>query len=149
MFKAVRQTWNGLPPIAQGVIGTGLLVGAGLVTAKQVRNYNERQRLKKAQKVFDESNKLITVTDGGGNQVTVTINTAVTATKIHDAIYNNDTFGWTEDETAIVNALKVVPKVYIPDVENKYMTLYGKNLQQDVIAALDADEWDKVEHLFN
>ncbi len=149
LFQPVKEAWSGLPGI--GKAGVGLVVGGGafLIARKQIRNAQERALVKKQKKLFEQSQRKISVEDKDGNSVAVTINTATIAVKLHDLLYNNDPFGWTEDETAIVNTIRVIPKPYIPDIESRYQTLYKKNLRADIISALDEDEWQKVEHLFN
>jgi transcriptional regulator with PAS, ATPase and Fis domain len=149
MFKAVQQAWNGLPGIAKGGIGIAAGVTTFVIVKRKIKKAEEAKRLKEAKKLFEESLRKVNVTDSKGNVVTVNINTATAATKVYDAIHNNDIFGWTEDETAIVDTLKAIPKPYIPDVENNYMKLYKLNMRQEVIAALDNDEWAKVDYLFN
>lgn len=145
---AVR-TWDNIPGWGQFAIIGGTLVVGGIAVKKGLNRFSERKRLKEQEKLFKQSQVPVSITDGKGQVVTVTLNTATAATKIYDAIYNNDAFGWTEDETTIVNTLKAIPKAYIPDVVVNYKTLYKKNLQEDVVKALDQDEWQKVDHLFN
>lgn len=144
----IVEAWDGLPGWGKAAVGIGTVIVGGSIARKQIKKAQERKRLRDMKKVFEDGKKNTIAVDQQGNITQVTINTATAAATIYDAIYNNDPMGWTEDETRIVNTLQKIPKGFIKDVEADYNKLYKKNLREDVIKALDTDEWEKVQHLF-
>lgn len=148
MSNIAVRTWDKMPGWGQFIIVGGTLFFGGRAVKKGYDRYSENQNLKKQKKVFEQSQVSIPIKDDKGNITTVTFNTAVAAAKIHDAIYNNDWLGWTEDEGSIVAQLKQTPKPYIGEVIENYKKLYNKNLQEDVIKALSTDQWNQVDYLF-
>jgi hypothetical protein len=71
------------------------------------------------------------------------------AGEVYDSFYSNDWFGWTEDEERAVNAVKTVPKAFIPQLEQTYLQLYGKDLRADLLSYLSSSEWSQISFLFN
>ncbi len=56
-----------------------------------------------------------------------TINTAVTARSLYDAIWNNDWLGMSESEEEIIDILKTIPDNQMPQVALEYSKLTVKN----------------------
>ena len=140
-----KKDWNALPPIAR----TGIRVAEGvalyMIGKKVYTNIATRQRLKQ----YQQAGINYTVIGPGGQTAAATVNLASVAQAVYDSITNNDPFGWTEDETRIVNEIKTVPKAFIPELERTYTQLYpGRDLRAEVVQALDSDEWAKISYLF-
>lgn len=125
----------------------GLLAfGAFRVIKKGAEKREARRKLT----VYQKSLTSYPVTDPiSGQTAQITVDLSTSATKIYDAFYNNDPFGWTEDETAAINELKKIPKPFIPRLSKTYFDLFKKDLKGDFIKFLDTDEFDKIEYLFN
>lgn len=139
----ISRGWNSLPDAGKVVVVGVAAFGTYKFARKQYASYQVRQRLK----LYQGSNVNYTQI-GPAGPVTSTINLSAKAATIYDAIHNNDPLGWTEDETRIVDTLKSVPKFYIPQLMQTYQQLYSKDLQAEVVAALDSDEWEKISYLF-
>jgi hypothetical protein len=101
-------------------------------------------KLRKDQFLLNNSTSTTTV-----NGVPISINLGTIATQINDAFYNNDWFGWTEDEDLAVSTISNVPKQLIPDLTDIYFNLYKRNLNSDFVKFLSADSYKKVQNLFN
>ena len=140
----ISRGWNSLPDAGKVVVVGVAAFGTYKFARKQYESYQVRQRLK----LYQGSNVNYTQI-GPAGPVTSTINLSAKAATIHDAIHNNDPFGWTEDETRAVNTVKTVPPSLIPQLETTYAQLYSKDLRADLIAFLDSDEYEKISYLFN
>ena len=125
------------------------VAGAAFIGYKAYKKYKEQRELKKRLNLYAAAQTGYQVTTPGGVVVNTTINLASKAGEIYDALYNNDWFGATEDETRAVNVVKTVPLQLIPQLEQQYATLYSKDLRADLINFLDSDEWEKISYLFN
>lgn len=79
------------------------------------------------------------------NNVPVTIDLGAKALTIYDAFYDNDWFGFSEDETKAINALLSVPTNLVPKLSTIYFSLYGKNLKEDFVKYTD---FSKVSYKF-
>jgi len=130
----MKAYWNSLPTWARGVVVVVLLAALYFVAWKPLKRELEKAKAKARLNNFGP--------DGDG------FNAGTPAAELYDAIYNNDPLGWTEDETRIVNTLKNLSPQHVAAVAAAYLGLYDKVLQEDVIAALDAAEWNQVKHLF-
>ncbi len=106
------------------------------VGSKWYKNY----KLNQALKLYKDSE---VKTDSG-----VVINTASVATEIHDAFYNNDWLGFSENEQAAIDALQGVPKEFIPRLEENYKTLFNKDLRADFNKFLEYDQYQSIKYLF-
>lgn len=82
------------------------------------------------------------------NGVNLSINLGSVAQQIHSAFYDNDWFGWTEDEDKAITVILGVPKALIPQLKEVYFQLYDKDLNQDFIQ-YTGDSYYKVSNLFN
>jgi hypothetical protein len=138
-----KKTWNEIPAIAKIII----IGGGGFLAYRKGKKIYERYELRKDVASYKAGEMPIIVTNNG-TQVTSNINLKNIASKIHDAFYNNDWFGATEDEEGAINALKTSPKAYIPKLMQEYATLYNKNLHDDFVKFLDATNYDRVNYLF-
>lgn len=128
------------------IAGVGL---AGFIGYKVFKKVKERIELRRKLNLYAGAQSAYTVVTPQGTTVNATVNLATKAGEIYDALYNNDPFGWTEDETRAVNTVKTVPPALIPQLEQTYAQLYSKDLRADLIAFLDSDEYDKISYLFN
>lgn len=128
------------------IAGVGL---AGFIGYKVFKKVRDRIALNRKLQQYQSAQTAYTVTTPTGTTVNATVNLATKAGEIYDALYNNDPFGWTEDETRAVNTVKTVPPSLIPQLETTYAQLYTKDLRADLIAFLDSDEYDKISYLFN
>ena len=128
------------------IAGVGL---AGFIGYKVFKKIQERIELKRKLNLYGQAQTAYTVVTPQGQTVNATVNLATKAGEIYDALWNNDPFGWTEDETRAVDVVKTVPAALIPQLEQTYAQLYSKDLRADLISALDSDEYDKISYLFN
>jgi hypothetical protein len=128
------------------IAGVGL---AGFIGYKVFKKIQERIELKRKLNLYGQAQTAYTVTTPAGQTVNATVNLATKAGEIYDALYNNDPFSWTEDETRAVNVVKTVPPALISQLEQTYAQLYSKDLRADLISFLDSDEYDKISYLFN
>jgi len=76
------------------------------------------------------------------------INLATVASTVYDAFFNNDWFGWTEDETKAVNAIRPVQQKDILTLMNIYKDLYTRDLKADLIEYISDGEWDSIKYKF-
>lgn len=132
----------------------GIYAGAGLIVffvgRKIIKDITTKIKLKKIIEDQEDSIVKVTIIDqGSGTGVTTNLNLSVIAGVIYDSFYNNDYFGWSEDETRAINELKKVPKPYISQLSQIYSDTYQKNLQNDFIEFCDSDEMEKIDYLFN
>lgn len=142
--NSIQKVWNDVPGIAKVVI-----FGAGAFIAFKIgKKIYDQYQLKQRLKLYQSQNVQYNVNTGSGSGVTQSINLATIAGVVFDSFYNNDPFGWSEDETRALNAVKSVPKAYIPQLEQTYLQLYQKDLRADLLAFLDSDEWEKISYLF-
>lgn len=118
--------------ILAAIIGAFLLFRYIYVTVKKAR---EEKMLKDA---------VGTYSTGGA---TVVVNYGSVAQQIYNAFWNNDWFGWTEDEQAAIIALNNVPKPFIPQLKDTYYSIYGKNLNDDFVKYLSPEDYAKVQTL--
>lgn len=82
----------------------------------------------------------------GGNVYQVDLGTK--AASIYSAFYQNDWFGFSEDEEKAVQEIISVPKNIIPELSAIYFKLYGKNLKSDCLKYLSNSEWLKIADKF-
>lgn len=78
-----------------------------------------------------------------------TINLLTVGNLIYDAFYNNDIFGFTENEDKAIEQIKLVPKTKISLLASVYESTYGKNLRKDFIRFLDENQYKQVQSLLN
>jgi len=143
--NSIQKAWNDVPGIAKIVI-----YGAGAFLVYRIgKRFYDQYQLKQRLKLYQQQNVQFNVNAGSGTGVTQSINLATISGVIFDSFYNNDPFGWTEDETRVVNEIKTVPKIYIPQLEQTYLQLYQKDLRADLLAFLDSDEWGQISYLFS
>ena len=141
----IQKIWSDTPTIAKlAIYGVGAFMVYS-VSKRLISKYQAKQKLL----YYQTQTMPYQSTLPDGTTATQTINLASVAGEVHDSFYNNDWFGWTEDETRAVNAIKPVPKQFIPALEQTYLQLYNKDLRADLIAYLDSDEWQKISYLFN
>ena len=143
--SSIKKLWDDSPAIAKiAIYGLG-----AFITYRIGRKIYDQYQLKQRLKLYQQQNISFNVTTGGSSGVMQNLNLASIAGEINDSFYNNDPFGWTEDETRAVNAVKQVPKAYIPQLEQTYLQLYQKDLRADLLQYLDQDEWNQISYLFN
>lgn len=78
----------------------------------------------------------------------IIINTYQVAQQVYDCFYNNDWFGWTEDEDGAIAAISSVPKSYVPEVAVKYAQIQGKgkNLYSDFVKYLSTSKYNSIKN---
>lgn len=144
-MKDLKKTWKSIPmPVKVGIYGV-----AAWILYRQGSRILTKLQLKQRLLQYQNAQIPVTYTTSGGQQVTQTINLASVAGDIEDALYNNDWFGATEDETRAVNAVKTVPKALIPQLEATYLQLYNKDLRADLLNYLSSSEWSQISFLFS
>lgn len=137
----IKEFWADLPAIVKLIIIAVLIIAAYVVIKKVWKYFDDKRR----SKIIDNSTK----TGTGASGQPVSINLGTIASKIHDAFYNNDWFGMTEDEEGAIIALLNVPKSLIPDLSAIYYQLYSKNLKEEFQRFLGASDWKRVENLLS
>lgn len=80
------------------------------------------------QKIRKNENNYQTGNIGG---VPVQVNLGAVASDIYSSFYNNDWFGWTEDEDRAIAAINSVPKTLMPQLKSIYYENYGHVLTED------------------
>jgi len=140
----LKKVWKKAPvPVKLAVYG----LAAWLIYRNGRRIYDKiklRQRLQ----TYQAGNVAVNYQLPSGQTITQPINLASVAGEVNDALYNNDWFGATEDETRAVNAVKSVPAAYIPQLEATYLQLYNKDLRADLLKYLGSNEWNSISYLF-
>jgi hypothetical protein len=138
---------------------TPYLVGAGIllfyptiadIFTSAATSQNEKieakdkaKNTKKVKKEYkDKTGKVI------GSKI-ITIDLKQIATVIYDAFYNNDLFGYSEDEDRAIAAINNVPKTEINQLKALYKTLFKKDLMEDFIRFLNAEDYAKVAAKFS
>jgi hypothetical protein len=144
MAGTIEKSWNKLPGLAQLAIVGGLGYLGYRAGKKAYDNYQTRKRIQ----YYQTQNVGFVTTTGGSTGVQTSINLSTVANEINDALYNNDWFGWTEDEDRAIDAVKQVPKPYIVQLQQVYNHLTDKDLQADLIGYLSADGWAQISYLF-
>lgn len=139
--STISNTWKSLPGYGKLIIIAVMIVALYFVAWNPLKKFINKQKVKARLHEFEKNS--IQLPDGGS------INPGNLAAEVYDAIWNNDWFGWTEDETRIVDALNKIPKQYISFVEDAYASLYEKVMREDVINALSAEEWNSLKSLFD
>ena len=143
--KSIKQLWNDTPAIAKIAI-----FGVGAFVAYRVgKKVYDKAQIRKKLKQYQQSQIQYNVIGPGGQQAAQTVNLSSVAGEIYDSFYSNDWFGWTENEERAINAVKTVPKTFIPQLEQTYLQLYGKDLRADLLNFLSSSEWSQISYLFN
>jgi hypothetical protein len=88
----------------------------------------------------------INIPNYSGYEPTITINTYQIAVGIYDAFYNNDWFGWTEDEQTAIRLALSVPKSLMNEVASKYAqkTDKGRSIYEDFQRFLKPEDFARV-----
>jgi len=143
--KSIKQLWNDTPAIAKIAI-----FGVTAFVAYRVgKNFYDKAQIRKKLKQYQQSQIQYNVIGPGGQAAAQTVNLSSVAGEVYDSFYSNDWFGWTEDEERAINAVKTVPKTFIPQLEQTYLQLYGKDLRADLLNFLSSSEWSQISYLFN
>jgi hypothetical protein len=71
------------------------------------------------------------------------------AAKIHDAFYNNDWFGASEDEEAAIAALLMITPTDAHRLATVYNQLYAKVLKEDFISFLSVEQSNGIQAYLN
>lgn len=141
---SIKQLWNDSPAVVKiAIYGAGAFV-LYTVGKRFWENYQIKQRVK----LYQQQNVGFNVQQPGLPPAAQQINLASVATEIHDSLYNNDWFGWSEDEERAVQAVKTVPKAYIPNLEAVYLQLFSKDLRADLLSYLSSSQWAQISYLF-
>ena len=77
------------------------------------------------------------------------VNLEQVAIEIYDSFFNNDWFGATECEKCAMDALKKVPKNYIPQLAMIYAQRYDRDLYSDFREYLSVEQYNEIEYLLN
>ena len=120
------------------ILKTAGIIVSGIITIVVVK------KLVKGLELIKE-NKLFQTSTGTGTE---TIDLGGTAGEIYDAFYNNDWFGWTEDEERAITLLNKVPDEDITKLAQVYFKLYSKILKADYIKYLTEEEYARVKDKF-
>lgn len=121
-------------------------LGAGTVTYFSTKKILKNWKAKKLQKdLFKKYQESILINNQGQAQQ---INFSIKAGVIYDSFYNNDIFGWTENEDRAIQTLLSIPKEYIETLAKYYFDLYGKILQNDFIKFCRESQYEKIKHYF-
>jgi len=126
------------------------LVGGAMAALLTFRFVNAQltaiERDKRRRNIDSEYN--YSIQDSAGNVQNVSIDLGTAAANIYDAFYNNDWFGWTEDEERAIRTILPVPKSLIADLSDIYFRLYKKILKEDFIRFLSDEEFRQVSDKF-
>lgn len=130
--KRTKKTkWDELSPPVKAAIWTGAGVVAflgGRFIYLQVKNSEIRNRLRNRKQ----------------HQVTPSVNLSSTAFNIHDAFYNADWFGFTEDEDTAIREVLRVPQEHIPKLADIYAEMFNEDLYGDFRRFLDSEDYSRV-----
>ena len=143
-MKAIKDTWNSIPPIAQTII----IIGGGWLAYKKGKKVMDRIKMRKDVESYSASSVPVIVTQNG-QQITSNINLRDIASQIYDAFFNNDWFGWTEDEQRAAETIAKVPKAYIKQLMVEYNKAYNRNLHDDMVKYLSPSQYNLISFLFN
>lgn len=118
------------------IFKTGVIIIATGATYLIVKKIEKEIKLNRQQKLIDTN---VSGIDLGG-----------IAANIHDAFYNNDWFGFTEDE---IRAMTEIAKLgtrkdLVPELSDIYRKQYDKILKADFIAYLSADQYNAIKFYF-
>lgn len=142
--SSIKKLWDDSPAL----IKIALIGGAGYLVYRFGRNIYDQIQTRKRLKLYQQSGINFNVNTGSGSGVTTSINLSSIAMEIYDALGLGSWYSVWEDEDRAINAVKQVPKPYIPDLERIYTQLYQRDLRQDLISYLDGDEWNQISYLF-
>jgi hypothetical protein len=142
--SSIRKLWDDSPALVK----LALIGGAGYLAYRFGRSIYDEIQIRKRLKLYQQSGINFNVNTGSGTGVTTSINLSSIAMEIYDALGLGSWYQVWEDEDRVINAVKQVPKVYIPDLERTYLQLYQRDLRQDLVAYLDGDEWNQISYLF-
>ena len=125
--------------LAVNIVGAVTSIYFSYKEAKNINQYLKNLKYKK---------ELTTANNPTGTGTTIDTDTGqpqqvdlkTVAAKIHDAFYNNDWFGWTEDETEAAKALNEITTADASRLAEIYFQLYGKILKEDFIEFLSPEE---------
>jgi hypothetical protein len=128
-------------------IGIGLLATAGLVYGgfKLRKAIKTRKELKQSR----EYSKGNYSTGSGGTVQTINLNEIADSIAIGLGVNRSswDPRSWTENDTDVYNAIRVVPKALINQLSDIYFKKYKRNLRQDLNQSLDAELYAKIKSL--
>lgn len=130
----LKKKWDNLPGPAKVVVyaGTGaMLFFGGRWMYNQVKSGALKRDIRKRQ----------------GDQVAPGVNLSAIATNIHDAFYNNDWFGFSEDEGEAIKQIRRCPQEYIPQLAERYADLFNENMYNDFRRFLDTSDYRRVQSL--
>jgi len=136
-----------LPKKTQPVVNLFIFVvacGGIYMGYRGLKRAKEKGKLRDLLNLYNE----VSTTGGAGSQEAIQINFALKAAIINDAFYNNDLFGWTEDEGRAIETLLSVPKEYLPVLSKTYLEMFGKILQADFVKFLRPDQFEQVKSYF-
>jgi len=138
----MKKFWNELPWYWKLILALVAAILIFLLIRFLVRKYQAAER----NKLLDK-----TVVTGIGEQSgsPISVDLGGKAAAIHDAFYDNDIFGATEDEERAITELSGVPKNVIPDLSATYYQLYSSNLKDDFVKYLSPEDWNRVADKFN
>lgn len=129
--------------LAAGGVILGGLVFAGFKVNKALKN---RKAIRESKSYGKQTYK----TDGSGGQ-TQTINLVETSDSIANGLGVNKSAwnpqSWTENDTDVYNAIKVVPKALINTLSDIYAKKYKRNLRSDLNEFLDSEYYTKIKSL--
>ena len=127
-----------IPPVVW-IVGGVIILASGSAAIHSLNKAAERKRANKAYQ-----NSQVTGASPGGSGQPVTVNIAQIADGIYDAFYNNDWFGWTEDEDRAIALLLSIPKEYVKDLANMYTSMHKESLYTDFTKYLSSSDYEKV-----
>jgi hypothetical protein len=143
----MKKTFNDLPIWGKAVVVALLAVLAYILYLK-LSTYLSKLKADKLQGTKEGTATTYTQVGSNGQAYTQTVNPATSANSIYSAIYQNDWFGFSEDEEKIVTEVMNVPNAGVGAVSDVYFKIYGKNLKEDLNHYLSTDEWNKIASKF-
>jgi len=125
-------------------------VSAAFVTYKGVKSFADKQETNRKRKLLEGQETIVYDVDVWGGEVkTQTVDLGAIAVEIYDSFYQNDWFGWTENEQAAINALQKVPKANIPKLEDIYYKAFKEILRVDFVKFLTNTDFQRIKNKFN
>lgn len=136
----MKDFWKELPIWVKIIIIAVLAVLIFILT----RNLIVYIKKVKAENILNNS-----IATGGTGAGAYSVNFGSVAQRIYACFYENDWFGWTEDEEGAIVALNDVPKPFIPQLKKAYFDLYNKDLNADFTKYLSTSNYSRVQNQFN
>lgn len=146
--ETISKAWNGYRslPMWQQIVIAVVVAIILFVVIKKIKNFINKASI--FRNITNRANDKIEVYHSGDTWYgiepwTEYISLTEVAHNIHDAFYNNDWLGISEDEATAVTQLRRVPKENIPALAQRYASDYNQNLYEDFKRFLSNDYYDE------